>query len=71
MMTLFHHPMNARAAPGVSSSMLMHPETGVDIATGFTLTFPKIPAIAYCAFDMSSRPPSCPPALPAVSCPAD
>lgn len=49
-MTLFHHPRNEQSPPeNLSSSMLKSPETGVDIATGFTMTFPKIPAIAHCA----------------------
>lgn len=48
MMMLYRHPKNERSAPeNLGSSMLKH-KTGVDLATSFTLTFPKIKAIAYC-----------------------
>ena len=48
-MMLYHHPKNQRTPPqNLSSSMLKHPEVEIDIATGFSMTFPKIPAISYC-----------------------
>jgi hypothetical protein len=50
MMMLYRHPKNERSAPeNLGSSMLKH-KTGVDLATSFTLTFPKIKAIAYCEY---------------------
>jgi hypothetical protein len=49
-MMLYHHPKNARSKPQqLSSTMLKHPEVEIDIATSFTMTYPKIPAISYCA----------------------
>lgn len=47
LMTLFHHPDNKLSPPtAVSSSMQLHPETGVDIFTSFVLDFPKMTARA-------------------------
>lgn len=48
-MTLYRHPKNERTPPSnLSSTMLKHPDTEIDIATAFNMTFPKIPAIAHC-----------------------
>lgn len=56
LMMLYHHPKNGRTRPGqVGSTMLKHPDTEIDIATGFTLTFPKIPAISYCTSSSARR----------------
>ncbi|KAI8577019.1 hypothetical protein K450DRAFT_254014 [Umbelopsis ramanniana AG] len=47
LMTLFHHPDNKLSPPtAVSSSMQLHPETGVDIFTTVVLDFPKMTARA-------------------------
>ncbi|KAH8548972.1 hypothetical protein BGW37DRAFT_161206 [Umbelopsis sp. PMI_123] len=47
LMTLFHHPDNQLTPPTtVSSSMMLHPETGVDIFTTAVLDFPKMTARA-------------------------
>ncbi|TYJ56061.1 hypothetical protein B9479_003171 [Cryptococcus floricola] len=54
MMILYRHPDNARTPPEkVGSTMMLH-KTGVDIATSFTLTFPKITSIAYCTTNLLS-----------------
>lgn len=47
-MMLFHHPKNERTpADKVGSTMLLH-TTGVDLSTSFSLTYPKINAMAFC-----------------------
>jgi len=47
---LYRHPENERTPPAkVGSTMLLH-RTGVDISTSFSLTFPKIGAMAFCEF---------------------
>ncbi|WVQ74807.1 hypothetical protein IAR50_004413 [Cryptococcus sp. DSM 104548] len=55
MMMLYRHPDNDRTPPEkVGSTMMLH-KTGVDIATSFTLTFPKITSIAYCSTNLLSQ----------------
>jgi hypothetical protein len=54
-MMLFHHPQNERTPPEkVGSTMLLH-KTGVDLATSFSLTFPKINAMAFRTLPASKR----------------
>ncbi|WRT68239.1 uncharacterized protein IL334_005215 [Kwoniella shivajii] len=54
MMMLYHHPKNEKTAPAkIGSTMLLH-HTGVDVATNFALTFPKINAIANCTANLLS-----------------
>ena len=48
LMMLYHHPKNEKTPPAkVGSTMLLH-TTGVDISTSFSMTFPKIGAMAFC-----------------------
>ncbi|ORX38668.1 hypothetical protein BD324DRAFT_608065 [Kockovaella imperatae] len=52
LMMLFRHPKNDMSPPEkVAGTMLLH-STGVDLATGWTMTFPKIKAIAYCTTNL-------------------
>ncbi|WWD02469.1 hypothetical protein V865_000509 [Kwoniella europaea PYCC6329] len=54
MMMLYRHPKNDRTPPAkIGSTMMLH-HTGVDIATNFALTFPKINAIANCTANLLS-----------------
>nr|WPS94661.1 dimeric dihydrodiol dehydrogenase [Naematelia aurantialba]WPS94686.1 dihydrodiol dehydrogenase / D-xylose 1-dehydrogenase [Naematelia aurantialba] len=48
LMMLFRHPKNGMTPPEKVGSTMMKYRTGVDMATSFTLTFPKLNAIAYC-----------------------
>lgn len=47
-MILYRHPKNGMTPPEKVGSTMMLSRTGVDLATSFTLTFPKIESIAYC-----------------------
>jgi hypothetical protein len=56
LMTLFHHPDNKLSPPtAVSSSMQLHPETGVDIFTTVVLDFPMMTARANCKYAFDSK----------------
>lgn len=47
-MILYRHPLNQLTPPDkVGSTMLLH-QTGVDLATSVTLTFPKLNAVSFC-----------------------
>ncbi len=51
LMMIFRHPKNEQTPPEkVGSTMLMY-HTGVDSATSFAMTFPKVNAIAYCTLN--------------------
>ena len=51
---LYRHPKNNMNPPEkVGSTMLLH-TTGVDLATSFAMTFPKINAMAYCSTNLFS-----------------
>lgn len=48
MMILYRHPLNQLTPPEkIGSAMLLH-QTGVDLATSVTLTFPKLNAVSFC-----------------------
>ncbi|WWC63118.1 uncharacterized protein I303_105718 [Kwoniella dejecticola CBS 10117] len=54
MMMLYRHPKNERTPPAkIGSTMMLH-HTGVDVATNFALTFPKITAMANCTANLLS-----------------
>ncbi|WVQ82028.1 hypothetical protein IAT38_004156 [Cryptococcus sp. DSM 104549] len=54
MMILYRHPLNNMTPPEKVGSTMMKYHTGVDLATSFTMTFPKINAIAYCTTNLLS-----------------
>ncbi|OCF37777.1 dimeric dihydrodiol dehydrogenase [Kwoniella heveanensis BCC8398] len=54
MMILYRHPKNQRTPAEKLGSTMMKYHTGVDLATGFTMTFPKLNAIAYCTTNLLS-----------------
>ncbi|KAK8854925.1 hypothetical protein IAR55_003664 [Kwoniella newhampshirensis] len=54
MMILYRHPQNGRTAAEKVGSTMMKYHTGVDLATSFTMTFPKLNAIAYCTTNLLS-----------------
>ena len=45
---LFRHPKNDKTPPEKVGSTMLKYRTGVDCATSFAMTFPKIGAMAYC-----------------------
>ncbi|WWD18925.1 hypothetical protein CI109_103381 [Kwoniella shandongensis] len=55
MMILYRHPKNGMTPPEKVGSTMLKYHTGVDLATGFTMTFPKINAIAYCTTNLLSQ----------------
>ncbi|WVR07379.1 hypothetical protein IAU60_004420 [Kwoniella sp. DSM 27419] len=54
MMMLYRHPKNEMTPPAKLGSTMMKYHTGVDLATSFTMTFPKLNAIAYCTTNLLS-----------------
>ena len=52
LMILYRHPKNQMTPPDKVGSTMLLAHTGVDMATSFALTFPKINSMAYC---MSSQ----------------
>ncbi|ORY35372.1 hypothetical protein BCR39DRAFT_509126 [Naematelia encephala] len=57
LMILFRHPKNNMTPPEKVGSTMMKYRTGVDLATSFTMTFPKLNAIAYCTTNLLSDTP--------------
>jgi hypothetical protein len=57
-MMLFRHPKNNMNPPeSVGSTMLRHKRTGVDLATSWGMTFPKIDAMAFCSATLLNETP--------------
>ncbi|WVN90151.1 uncharacterized protein L203_105387 [Cryptococcus depauperatus CBS 7841] len=54
LMLLYRHPLNERTPPAKVGSTMLLCDTGVDIATSITLTFPKLNAMAYCSTNLLS-----------------
>jgi dihydrodiol dehydrogenase / D-xylose 1-dehydrogenase (NADP) len=48
MMILYRHPQNGMSAPDRIGSTMLLSDKGVDLTTGFNMTFPKLKAIANC-----------------------
>jgi hypothetical protein len=55
MMILYRHPGNERSAPGQVGSTMLLSEQGVDLATQWGMTFPKIKAMANCELPVLPR----------------
>lgn len=51
---LFRHPKNDKTPPEKVGSTMLKYRTGVDCATSFAMTFPKIGAMAYCSTNFFS-----------------